>query len=485
MPTTSSPSSRLPFELYEEIIDCLYDHPPALRSCALICRSFVLKSQRYLFCNVDLSTDPEHQYGHPSFADGHRFRTILEGSPHLASYVLNLRITSNSQVLRRKAAVESEGDSSFARKRRLEEAVIYCLLQFHHLRCLSVDTRYRSSTCTNPEFLAALKDAVTLPSLVCLDQSSMLALLFMQRNLLPYLSLCIGEAGLVAIPENPSPEQRRNRCRVEFLRITQAKMAMASYLNNYLVGLLNIENLQCLYVTAEGIPYHYYNIMELLRACGQNLKELIFHVELRGYSDSALDILSFQELQSLRTLQIRLVAAKMNSRLLRLVDLVRSLPTGPASHLEQLSIHASYLDIDSTESIFAPWEEIHSLVVDPDYFPRLKDLEFMALFSRAYGNSVQSDVAAWQTHFREKKWFSSRLEFRADIFKNAPAKTGSVHLITVTTVFESCTWTVVYRPFSARTTVIIEAGFWPTSSGGPERDSSLPATSQPVLKISN
>ncbi|KAF9561636.1 hypothetical protein CPC08DRAFT_817621 [Agrocybe pediades] len=285
MSTDSPPPSQLPFELYEEIIDRLYDHPPALRSCALTCRSFVLKSQRHLFSNIDLSTEPEHQYDHPSFADACRFRIILERSPHLASYVLNLRITSNSQALRLKATGESAGDSRFAKKRRLEEAVIYCLCQFRHLRCLSVDTRYRSSTCTNPEFLEALKDAVALPSFICLDQSSMSALLFEQRRRLPYLSLCIGEGGLMAIPENLSLEQRRNRCKVELLRVTQVKMAMASYLSNYLAGLLNIENLQCLYITAEGFTYHNHDLMELLKVCGKNLKEFILHLQLKGRND--------------------------------------------------------------------------------------------------------------------------------------------------------------------------------------------------------
>ncbi|KAF9555814.1 hypothetical protein CPC08DRAFT_119374 [Agrocybe pediades] len=222
--TTSSHSSRLPLELYEEIIDCLLDHPPALRSCALTCRSFVLKSQRYLFSNVDLSTDPEHQYGHPTFADGHRLRKILECSPHLASYVVNLRITSSTLVMRPKTAEERE--VHLARKQRLEEAVVYCIRKFRHLRCLSIDTWYRSSTCTNQEVLKALQSAVALPSLVCLDQSSMLPSLFMQRSRLSYFSFPIGKGGVGIIPpENPSHEQRRSRCRVEFLRVTQVKMA--------------------------------------------------------------------------------------------------------------------------------------------------------------------------------------------------------------------------------------------------------------------
>ncbi|KAF4614534.1 hypothetical protein D9613_002451 [Agrocybe pediades] len=419
MSDTPRSQSRLPQELYDEIIDHLSDHPPTLRSCALTCRSFVVKSQRHFFCNVALSTEP----GHPevqwyksdifSFADADRFRSILEGSPHLASYVLNLRITSNSHIQKR--IDKNERAMHQSRKEKLEEDVTFCLRQLRSLRCLSIDTRQVSPTFTNPEFQNALKDAVALPSLICLDQSTLTELLFTQRRSLQYLS--ISSEGF---SEYPSPGRGHNWCRVEFLHIRQAGFNAPSNLNHYLEQSLDIRNLKCLHIIAGTTWFSHSLIPDLLRVCSKNLEEFVFDLNYDGDSEMHPVVgfdFSLAELKCLRNLHIRSVTRETSSFLLQLVELLKSLPTGPINRLERLLIHTNCFRLKSTESLIEPWEVLWNLASDLDYFPCLTNLEFKGFFGMANEEKVLPNVVAWQTHFREKQYWSSRLKVRADILK--------------------------------------------------------------------
>lgn len=51
--------SRFPTELYERIIDHLWDDPDTLRSCSLVCRSMVPRSRLHLFVDIRLSSSKE------------------------------------------------------------------------------------------------------------------------------------------------------------------------------------------------------------------------------------------------------------------------------------------------------------------------------------------------------------------------------------------------------------------------------------------
>ncbi|KDR80647.1 hypothetical protein GALMADRAFT_222241 [Galerina marginata CBS 339.88] len=87
-------SDKLCAELYDHIIDFLHDDHATLRSCALVCRSWVPSSRGHLFYDLKLSGN-----GSPTKTQGsacHRiFRTILS-SPHIASYVKKLSIVESN-----------------------------------------------------------------------------------------------------------------------------------------------------------------------------------------------------------------------------------------------------------------------------------------------------------------------------------------------------------------------------------------------------
>jgi hypothetical protein len=54
---TSDSARVVPQEIAERIIDCIHDDPPALRSCALVCHSWLKHSRSHLFRRIAVSFD--------------------------------------------------------------------------------------------------------------------------------------------------------------------------------------------------------------------------------------------------------------------------------------------------------------------------------------------------------------------------------------------------------------------------------------------
>ena len=88
----SAPSAiRIPTEVCENIIDMLYsdltrftfEHIPTLHNCALVCRSWRVRSQRRLFYLVQLTNSV-------SFS---RLSAILDNAQHLRDYVHHIQLT--------------------------------------------------------------------------------------------------------------------------------------------------------------------------------------------------------------------------------------------------------------------------------------------------------------------------------------------------------------------------------------------------------
>jgi hypothetical protein len=92
---------RLPPELCEAIIDQIPTQDRlALQNCALVCHLFALRAQRILFKSITLSRPHKGfrwnvlSLRHPS----RRFFTLLNGSPHLGTYVEELEIADNAHL---------------------------------------------------------------------------------------------------------------------------------------------------------------------------------------------------------------------------------------------------------------------------------------------------------------------------------------------------------------------------------------------------
>lgn len=84
----------LPAEIIEDhIIDKLAKHAPSLRSCALVCRAWVIASQKRLFSRIELrasnSVTGDALCG--------RFRDLLAASPHIALHVSDLSIADGME----------------------------------------------------------------------------------------------------------------------------------------------------------------------------------------------------------------------------------------------------------------------------------------------------------------------------------------------------------------------------------------------------
>jgi len=85
----------LPAEIYELIIDVLFDSRQTLRSCALVCHLFAQRAQKHLFARVDFTRPVRTakrilgRYIWPT----ERFLQLLTVSPHIAPHVKHLHIS--------------------------------------------------------------------------------------------------------------------------------------------------------------------------------------------------------------------------------------------------------------------------------------------------------------------------------------------------------------------------------------------------------
>ena len=67
--TTTMSNKRLPAELLDLIVGHLYDSRDALKSCCLVSKSWIPRARRYLFANVEFSTETDLQSWKTTFPD--------------------------------------------------------------------------------------------------------------------------------------------------------------------------------------------------------------------------------------------------------------------------------------------------------------------------------------------------------------------------------------------------------------------------------
>ncbi|PPQ64219.1 hypothetical protein CVT24_008595 [Panaeolus cyanescens] len=89
-------NSRLYSELYDLIISFLYQEEQALRSCALVCRSWVPASRAHLFYHITLTGAPARASSWSVDTPCRRLFSALVASPHLASFIHKLSVREGS-----------------------------------------------------------------------------------------------------------------------------------------------------------------------------------------------------------------------------------------------------------------------------------------------------------------------------------------------------------------------------------------------------
>lgn len=88
-------SPTLPLELENIILNLLKDDHQTLKACSLVCRSFLITSQKHLFSKIVLQRDPTKPI-YPALTT--RLRRVLFSSPHIASFIKSLDIIDNWAV---------------------------------------------------------------------------------------------------------------------------------------------------------------------------------------------------------------------------------------------------------------------------------------------------------------------------------------------------------------------------------------------------
>lgn len=87
---------KLYSELYDYIISFLYGDDKALRSCALVCRSWVPACRASLFYHITLSGAAARTNSWAADTRCRRLFSALLGSPHLATFIHKLSVKDNS-----------------------------------------------------------------------------------------------------------------------------------------------------------------------------------------------------------------------------------------------------------------------------------------------------------------------------------------------------------------------------------------------------
>ncbi|KAF8494028.1 hypothetical protein JB92DRAFT_2997329 [Gautieria morchelliformis] len=109
-------ASRLPRELIDAITDNLHEDHGALLACSLVCRSWLLSSQRHLFRRVTFALDED---------DCEQLSQVLLDSPHLPNYIreLEVRVRADQCGTTERAIVYRPPDQSLsaAALRKLSE----------------------------------------------------------------------------------------------------------------------------------------------------------------------------------------------------------------------------------------------------------------------------------------------------------------------------------------------------------------------------
>jgi hypothetical protein len=82
----------LPQELIDNIIDQLHDNRPTLKSCALVCKSWLPCSRFHIFCHVSLQPPQNNIFGFAKITNCQRLYRIIETSPQIVPYIRDLTI---------------------------------------------------------------------------------------------------------------------------------------------------------------------------------------------------------------------------------------------------------------------------------------------------------------------------------------------------------------------------------------------------------
>ncbi|KAF4615003.1 hypothetical protein D9613_002461 [Agrocybe pediades] len=399
----------LPPELHDKIIDYFKDDLLFLRSCASACRVFIARCQYYMFRSLALATDPNHrETKHPGaelvFLDANRFYSIIKDSPHIADYVRHLRIASVPEY-----GALPEGHltrEERAGRREREKSVAFCLDRLRNLRCLSIDSGKRCPVFKNPILLRAIQAAIVQPTLVCLDQSSMLHATFRQKAHLTCLSFTIDANRFPpSSARGASQVFDLPRCSVEFLRVRQVAMSARNHhMDNFLQRAIDITNLKCLYIVSETCQHYATGVEDLFQACGKKLQRLIFEYEWLGASRSwnvRHFEFSLEKLHALRVLEVRLSGEDVTFILNSFVRLLASLPTANKSRFKELSIQVNYSRIQAEAHVIGDWNNVWNVATNQDNFPRLEKLELKGYFSPLNELHTPDNVLEWRNHFTD------------------------------------------------------------------------------------
>ncbi|KAF4617572.1 hypothetical protein D9613_005895 [Agrocybe pediades] len=391
---------RLPQELRDAIMDFLHNDPASLRSCALAHRSLVFASQRHIFNSLILFTEP----GMPEFEepiakflllDPIRLQSILQQSPHLASFVRNLCVAKHTIY---HTASQDMALSPHEAKRLHIKSLIFCLQRFQCIECLGFDVE-SCSAWQDFEFLQAVQNIITSPSLKCLDHECSHRMVYDLRNHIEYLSVCAD-----MIPP-PSIASQTGRFSVDFLQVLQVGIETSLEFTSNLERYLDVQNLKSLsiilvFLRSLHLPT---NMQFLLPACGQSLVNLRLdvsrtNVDSGGVSSDSLLNFTFQDLCALRTLYIELQGPTFDITLPQLVKLLATIPVGSANALEKLVILTSLDLFDSR-----PWDGLWDLMTDSKHFPRLTTLRLGAFYSRFATAGEVAAKPSWHAHLLNKE----------------------------------------------------------------------------------
>ncbi|KAF4615650.1 hypothetical protein D9613_012486 [Agrocybe pediades] len=382
---------RLPQEMYDEIISFLQDDPITLRSCALTHRSLLFASQKHIFNSLILDTG----LGKPVGSDEARFkyffiapnqlRSILQRSQYIGAYVRNLRITTNLTCLMQSREWEI-GLTDKEMEQTHVESLTFCLQQFRYLECLSVrpalpEENYKLAW-KNPEFLQAVQNLVSLPSLRCFDHCSPMDLAYNLKNHIEYLSMYAETGPNLSTSATP---QTNRRCSVDFLQIWHNDIYGSTVLNPHLQEFLDIGNLKGLCIRSGHDRHLSADVDYLLRACEKSLLHLILESTtfLSDFDADGLNF-TFKNLHALHTFHVRL-QGEMGRRLPMLVTLLSTIPAGQENMLEELvvQIKCDYFQL-SRDFHPEPWDNLWTLVTNSTHFPRLTKLYLRVFYSMGF-----------------------------------------------------------------------------------------------------
>ncbi|KAJ6516445.1 hypothetical protein C8R45DRAFT_1087509 [Mycena sanguinolenta] len=154
----------LPQELFDHVIDQLFDDMPTLRSCALVSRNFHLSSRHHTLTHLRLGPiDEEHSID--------ELEGILAKSPHLITRVHSVHLWDH--IMRRHSWIEewqaslAPGVAAFLRK-----------LPFLKRFVITIESGFVHWANVSDALRSSIHSVTTMPTLTCLELSGLYGLPF-------------------------------------------------------------------------------------------------------------------------------------------------------------------------------------------------------------------------------------------------------------------------------------------------------------------